>query len=600
MNYNKIIYGGISSNAVSRLNFASLPRRKFLTACTYVGHLLQEQPASIEQILYGADGKGIRFFKNLARKFNLRNAELPKSKWESKEDLIQIFDLIKDITPVHFDILRKTQEGFDSLKKIFSLAQDNKTLDFVSKLQSDVLGAEQKQSNIIIGLLNSKNKPLFMQKAEQFKSYFKLNEKNPNALTELEHKIDKNCFDGKKYDAELAVKNLMQFKIVRDCANKIETDLIKYYTKAGERLLWRLSNKLQNDKAKLINMDKKDFVNIYKTTTPDNIELRLGVLDKFCDFSVNRCYRELKELKKLFKTIEQNKEAKEFVLNSTKRGLGVNSAEEMNTVVESVNLKKANYFFDNVKRIVALSEGDIRKDALLNELENPFFVPGQKRTTKILHKEGNISDYGFIGRINVYLKNKVKVFIYNNIKSHTEVPVVTEKASTPKIKVNNLVPAQKIQLIKDVNDIIKAKLGKRTYNEQEDTYRLKATKIRLNLLPEIFDSIKAVRAQNRVQGIELKVSNKDASRLYELINGTNKKTVRYMLKKCDENGNRIFDVKQIIGLIENSNKDIREAKAINPNYRAADTRAYYENTYNDFVSRYGKLKRASKQKPNAA
>ena len=154
-------------------------------------------------------------------------------------------------------------------------------------------------------------------------------------------------------------------------------------------------------------------------------------------------------------------------------------------------------------------------------------------------------------------------------------------------------------MVKDVNDIIKTKLGKRTYNEQEDTYRLKATKIRLNLLPEIFDSVKDTRAQNRVQGIEPKVSNRDASRLYELINGTNRKTVRYMLKKCDENGNRIFDVKQIIELIEKANKDIREAKTLRQNYRAADTKAYYENIYNSFISRYGKLKRASKQKPCA-
>ncbi len=596
MNCNKIIYGCISSKAVSRFDCTGLSKRQFASACTYVSHLLQEQPADIKQVLYGANKTGIRFFKNLARKFNLRNAELPKSKWESKEELFQIFDSIKNIKPVHFDILRKTQEGFGSLKNIFSLAQDNKTLDFVSKLQTDILGAEQEQSNIIIGLLSSKYKPMFMQKAEQFKSYFKLNSKNPKALTELEHIIDKNSFDGKRYDAELVVKQLMQFKIVRDYAKTIETDLIKYYTKDGERLLWRLSNKLQNDKAKLINMDKKDVVNIYKTTNSDNIDLRLGILDKFCDFSANRCYSELKEVKKLFKTIEQNNEAKQFVLNSIKRGLAVNSAEEMNTVIKGVKLSKANYFFDNVKRIVALSEGDIRNDALLNELENPFFVPEQIRTTKIMHREGNISDYGFFGKINAYFKNKVRIFIYNNIKSKTEAPVISGMASNPKLKVNNHIPAQKIQLIKDVNDIIKTKLGKRTYNEQEDTYRLKATKIRLNLLPEIFDSIKAVRAQNRLQGIKPIVSNRDASRLYELINGSNRKTVRYMLKKCDENGKRIFDVKQIIGLIEKANKDILQAKAINSNYRAADTKAYYENVFNDLNSRYGKLKRTVKAK----
>ena len=382
MNYNKIIYNGISSNTVNRFGYTGFSKRKFASACTYACHMLQEQPSEIEQILYNANETGIRFFKSLARKFNLRNAELPKSKWENKEDLFQIFGMVKNITPKHFDILKKTQEGFDSLKNIFNLAQDNKTLDFVSKLQTEVLETGQGQSNIIIGLLNSKYKPMFMQRIEQFKSYFKLNAKNPNALTELEHIIDKNRFDGKKFDAELAIKQLMQFKVVRDCTKAIETDLIKYYTKDGERFLWRLSNKLQNHKAKIINMDKKDVVYIYKTITPENIDLRLGVLDKFCDFSENKCYKELKELKKLFNTVEQNSEAKEFVLKSIKRGLAVNSAEELNAVIKGTKLDKANYFFDNIKRIIALSEDDVRKDALLNEIENPFFFPDKKKNNK--------------------------------------------------------------------------------------------------------------------------------------------------------------------------------------------------------------------------
>ena len=67
-----------------------------------------------------------------------------------------------------------------------------------------------------------------------------------------------------------------------------------------------------------------------------------------------------------------------------------------------------------------------------------------------------------------------------------------------------------------------------------------------------------------------------------------------MLKISDKNGNRIFDVKQITELIEGINRFIREEKAIKPNYRAADTKAYYENIFNDLNAKYGKLKRTNK------
>ena len=67
-----------------------------------------------------------------------------------------------------------------------------------------------------------------------------------------------------------------------------------------------------------------------------------------------------------------------------------------------------------------------------------------------------------------------------------------------------------------------------------------------------------------------------------------------MLKISDKNGNRIFDVKQITELIEGINRFIREEKAIKTNYRAADTKAYYENIFNDLNAKYGKLKRTNK------
>ena len=594
MNYNQILYRGFPSGTANKFNYANMPRKQFARSCVYVSHLLQEPPSQIVQFLCGANRAGVQFFKNLARKFNLRNAELPKSKRESKDDLFRIFELVKNVTPTHSEIIKKTQDGFDSITKIFTLAQDNKSLNFVSKLQTDILEDKPNQSNIIIGILKSRHKQVFIDSIEQFKSYFKLNSKNENALSELEGIIDKNGFNSKKYDSELGIKNLMEFKSVRDYTSGNESDLVASYTVQRARFLWRITNMLANNKVKSENIDKRHIIDLYKSSNADNINLRLAVLDKFGNFSQEKCNSDLKDLKKLFKNTEKYKEVRDFVLNSVERGLAVNSVGELNSVIENVELNKANYFFDNVRRIVALSDGNVRKKALAEELENPFFSPIQKRETRILRREGRINEYGFLGKINSYLKNKVKSFIYNNYKSGIEFRIETEKPQKRTVKIINIVQDKNIQLTKEVNDIIKTKLGKRIYAEQEDTYRLKATKIRLGLLPDIFDSIKTTRGESRKQGIEPNVSNRDASRLYELINGANRKTVRYMLKICDNNGNRVFDVNKIIDFIEKANRNIKREKALNKNYRASDTKAYYENLFNELNTKYGKLKRTKK------
>ena len=148
----------------------------------------------------------------------------------------------------------------------------------------------------------------------------------------------------------------------------------------------------------------------------------------------------------------------------------------------------------------------------------------------------------------------------------------------------------KVKLAAEVNEIIKKKLDKRTYNDFEDNFRLKVTKIRLSLLPDIFESIKLSKAQARKQGIKSNVSNSDASRLYELINGRTKKLVKYMLNKCDEKGNRIYDVRQIIKTIEKANTEISTLKKLQPEYSAEDANIYYAGLYNNTVEKYGKLK----------
>ena len=361
---------------------------------------------------------------------------------------------------------------------------------------------------------------------------------------------------------------------------------IKYYTPENEKFLRTLINDYLA-KRNIENIKKEEIIDLYKTTNSKNLQLRLDILNNFKRISPQNNRAELGELKILFTGIEKNLDAKNFAKKAVERGLAVSSIAELNEVISETALHKANYFFNNVKRIVALSNGKERKQALKNELSNPFFKPKKRHISQILGIKDSYKSDSVLNKNVRYIQNKLDLILYNSFGKKTE------PTEFPKIefKQTTTLNDTKIKLQREVNDIIKIKLGKNTYNEQEDLYRLKTTKIRLSLLPEIFSSIKATRAQARRQSIVPQSSNRDAARLYELINGRNKKLVRYMLKQTDSNGDRIFDTKQIISFIERTNEQINNNRKLDSKYNALKARIYHEELYNNLVQQYGKLKR---------
>ena len=156
--------------------------------------------------------------------------------------------------------------------------------------------------------------------------------------------------------------------------------------------------------------------------------------------------------------------------------------------------------------------------------------------------------------------------------------------------------AKKLAVINDVNGVIEKKLGTKTLGEQKSDYAKKATKMRLNLLPEIFASIKETRAADRANGIKSKYSNKDALALYEKINGKNKKLINYMLKKRNADGTRKFNIKDIITTLDDAEKQVIQNKKIAPKkYNAQSERNYYNNIFDTNVAIYGQLEKAKKQ-----
>ena len=112
------------------------------------------------------------------------------------------------------------------------------------------------------------------------------------------------------------------------------------------------------------------------------------------------------------------------------------------------------------------------------------------------------------------------------------------------------------------------------------------------MLPEIFASVADTRKADRAIGKQkINSSNKDVLDLYLRINGNNKKFVNYLLKKRNVDNTRMFEVKEIIKMLDKAEAKIKANKASNPEYRARDARRYYNHLYEAKIQQYGKLSR---------
>ena len=159
-----------------------------------------------------------------------------------------------------------------------------------------------------------------------------------------------------------------------------------------------------------------------------------------------------------------------------------------------------------------------------------------------------------------------------------------------------------------VSPILKKTIkSERVLNEQEYLYAINATKMRANMLPEIFASVKETRAEARLsnngklpKGF---ASNENVIELYTRINGKNKKLVNYMLKqtKKDDNGKtiRAFNIKDILEKLDDAHKEIIKGKHSSTKenkFTSKDEKRIFDNMLNDLKLEYGELPKKPRMK----
>jgi hypothetical protein len=493
---------------------------------------------------------------------------------------------------------------------------------FVHDLQRKTLPPSKRTSEIILELLRSPNTKLYAENLSDYTSYLKFNFENPDVISNLDKLVGQGKFDRAYFDREYTISDLMKSSAIRKYLADFKQDLSSNLTPDSEHFIRKLCQDFLVHKDYRDSVKGEDIIPMYKSITSENFQVRRDLLEALKYHNDRQApdkgYSEIVKLQALFEKMDNNKDVMEFIKNATVKDLKFNSIDDLIDILNTVPTQKANIFFNNLKRIVRKTSGEERSIALKNELENPFY---ESKSNAFMRKQS--LEYGFItpeskfSKFKRFLENKINMYklkkqgageinsidintkISTKPKEHviklTEVPksetmsTVKETTQPATLNLNRTVAAtreaKRLVVINDVNNIIKTKLGQKTFERQEKDYAQNATKIRLKLLPEIFESIKDCRKVNKSSA-----DNRDDIKLYSRIKGNNRKLIRYMLLKQNTDGTRMFTVRDIIKYIDDANKTIEKNKKLNKNYRAADAKAYYEELYQNLVQQNGKLK----------
>lgn len=597
-----------------------------------VSNLLNQDINDIVELTKNSSKKQLSLLSELATNFNRFNFYREPVKKDNPKLVNVIVGKIKKPTKMHSYICNKFSDSLESLNTIIDWAGNNKKrLNFVAQLNEDLFKYERPDGNTLIpDLLKSEHADEYMKKYDEIRSYLKLNKDNPNVVSELDKKFAGKQFDGQYFNKELNTdKNRAKYPLLDRAIVNGESSL-NLLTQENHKLARMMSKVFFPTDEMMKNGAAEDVANILISTNKKNAPLREELLGRFTptirgidsDFSYEQD-KKLKLLARLYDTIDADKNAKNFVRKSLPKLDGNFQLDEFVDILDNVSTKKLNIFRDNAWNIISKTTGKERIDALNNNIMDAFF---ETESTRLSNRQK--IQYGYIKRrslfknMSIRIKNSLnklrdavtsdkqpkiftttEVVIPKNIEKIEPKPLVqpekfVKKSIYAKPEILPISRTTKREILKEkVISFVKNKLGEKTFSRQSDDFGKNATQIRLKMLPEIFASIADTRKVDRMIGkTKNQSSNKDVLTLYSKINGQNKKFVNYMLKKRNADNSRMFEVRDIIAILDKAENKIANNKKLNSDYRAKDAKAYYNHLFDAKVEQYGKLQRAKKTK----
>ena len=543
----------------------------------------------------------MKFFKGLADKITVdlftHKIDIPKNAFEQIEE---VYHSVPKPDKLHLNIVNDSSYTFNEATQLLKLAQENKdNYNLIKQLRevkkADIDVPVKFSAQELMDIVTSKGSSKLKENFDNYRSYITLNHNRPNFVQEFIKELEKedSGISSLEFDTKLAIREVKNRSLMLRLLP--DTFIEKNWNKEGFELLSQNEIPLAQLTHSETLTDKKAlefYENLINSTTKDNKADRILIFKNFFGFATEGNTSEV--LTEVLNRIDNDKNFKKLI----------NIVAQNNNVLTRKPLTELMYYADTFGSDVLVKKADnflqiINSNAgfktrpedvvqnLSKNLNNKYYISPagidnlrQKETLKRMTafffpdtKAGIMRfkrkfKYEVMPKIfgtgkpaeikqNMPYEDYVKSFAKTETKplpandGVSSTPAKTE-TTMPKIKIKRDYKAQKLLIQKDAQEIIKSRMkSSKQIKEQIGDYSKNATKMRNQFLNEMFNSVAETRAQQRARGIKRPtISNYDVLEVYKQINGKNKKLFRTLLKTRNENGERIYDLKQISKILE--------------------------------------------------
>lgn len=637
------------AKSLRKMMLSKQAKKEFKEMTGWAADVLGKDAQDVQKKLNGNTKRKTDFYALMVEKYNRTNFYAEVGKKENPELVDKIFDIVEKPSDEHFRFVDSINLPFAETKTVFEKLENNpKKINIAGTIYNDISGIRvnhrdsgntERTKRIFMDMINSPNREEYLANYETYKPHIHHNAEDKNVIKLLDEKISAKSYDKKNANNVNEVNRLFTSLVEVGKFNRAE--LTSHYSKEANELVKTLDARIAIRHG-VSNKDADSLAEIYKTTTKDNAVARGKFIESNYYFGAQRDKydeNEISNIGKVFKMMDEDPNMMKFINKLNKNGRGFGKAESYLKLADQVGTKVLNRDADVIGETIGMNRYHSYESVVEHYEQKPKSIFGramdslkglfkkkeepvdnniywtgedlakmekvaaEQDAEKMKKSVDNITENVSIKPAMIDTMSKVASVDTSVVKPQVEKRVVKHR-SFFKPYVPKQPSAKKLVVINDVNNIIENKLGKNVYADQSRVYANKATKMRLSMLPEIFDSIKETRAAARKNGTFNKRTtekNEDALDLYQRINGKNKRLVNYMLKVRNEDGTRKYTVKDIVNTLSETSKTVRQEKMAAPKdrpFRAKDEKAMYDILADEQIAKYGKLHQAKSKKVN--
>lgn len=637
------------AKSLRKMMLSKQAKKEFKEMTGWAADVLGKDAQDVQKKLNGNTKRKTDFYALMVEKYNRTNFYAEVGKKENPELVDKIFDIVEKPSDEHFRFVDSINLPFAETKTVFEKLENNpKKINIAGTIYNDISGIRvnhrdsgntERTKRIFMDMINSPNREEYLANYESYKPHIHHNAEDKNVIKLLDEKISAKSYDKKNANNINEVNRLFTSLVEVGKFNRAE--LTSHYSKEANELVKTLDARIAIRHG-VSNKDADSLAEIYKTTTKDNAVARGKFIESNYYFGAQRDKydeNEISNIGKVFKMMDEDPNMMKFINKLNKNGRGFGKAESYLKLADQVGTKVLNRDADVIGETIRMNRYHSYESVVEHYEQKPKSIFGramdslkglfkkkeepvdnniywtgedlakmekvaaEQDAEKMKKSVDNITENVSIKPTMIDTMSKVASVDTSVVKPQVEKRVVKHR-SFFKPYVPKQPSAKKLVVINDVNNIIENKLGKNVYADQSRVYANKATKMRLSMLPEIFDSIKETRAAARKNGTFNKRTtekNEDALDLYQRINGKNKRLVNYMLKVRNEDGTRKYTVKDIVNTLSETSKTVRQEKMAAPKdrpFRAKDEKAMYDILTDEQIAKYGKLHQAKSKKVN--